>query len=49
MENRQRVLQAANTISNDAKTWPVIQSLIHMQSKIGCQQRTNSMKALCIQ
>ena len=30
--------------SNDAKTWPMIQSLILMQSKTGCQQRTNSMK-----
>ena len=37
MENRQLVLQAANTISsNDAKTWPMIQSLILMQTKIGC-------------
>jgi len=37
MENRQRVLQATNTISsNDAKTWPMIQSLILTQSKIGC-------------
>ena len=45
MENRQRVLQAANKISsNDAKMWPMIQSLILMQSKTGCQQRTNSMK-----
>ena len=35
MENRQRVLQAANTISNDAKTWPMIQSLILIISKIG--------------
>ena len=50
MKNRQRVLQATNTISsNDAKMWTMIQSLILMQSKIGCQQRTKSMKALCIQ
>jgi len=37
MLNRQRVLQAANTISNDAKTYPMTQSLILMQSKIGWQ------------